>query len=56
MNNKLPEDIERLLHAMKEMSQCEDWSESRAQEIVLFGGELYDKYRSDNHLLTLPEK
>lgn len=36
--------ILKLLEAMKEMSESEDWNESRAQELVLFGGELYDTY------------
>ena len=38
------EEIKRLLEAMYRMSQPEDWSESRAQEPIMDGGSLYEKY------------
>ena len=36
-------DIMTLLESMKNLSEKEDWDESRAQAIILDGGELYDK-------------
>ena len=38
------EEIRRLLESLFEMSECEDWDESRAQELIMWGGELFSKY------------
>ena len=42
--NELPLEIKSLLKALYKMSISEDWSESEAQELVIWGGELYEKY------------
>ena len=36
-----------LLKSMHEMSQSEDWDECEAQELVVYGGELYEEYLRD---------
>lgn len=41
-------DLKRLLEALHQMSQNESWDESRAQELVVWGAELYQKYLSHN--------
>lgn len=38
------QEIENLLKALYKMSLSPDWSESKAQELVTWGGELYEKY------------
>lgn len=43
MNDK----IKRLLKALHEMSQGEDWDESSAQSLIVYGGELYEEYLKD---------
>lgn len=40
----LPDDIEDLLKSLYKMSQTEDWDESSAQELVVWGGTIYEKY------------
>lgn len=43
-------EIERFLEAVHKMSLSQDWSESHAQELVMWGGELYEEYflKNDN--------
>lgn len=38
------EQLLSLLESMKRMPKTENWNESHAQELICFGGELYDKY------------
>ena len=41
------EKIKGLLKALHEMSQGEDWDESSAQSLIVYGGELYEEYLKD---------
>lgn len=43
------EKIEKFLEAVHEMYLSEDWSESKAQELVMWGGELYEQYFKKNN-------
>lgn len=38
------EKIKSLLKALHEMSEGEDWDESSAQSLIVYGGELYEEY------------
>jgi hypothetical protein len=40
----MKESLLKLLEALKDMSQSEDWDENRAQQLVQWGGQLYDEY------------
>mgnify|MGYP003325836727 CR=1 FL=1 len=44
LTEKQIEEIKRFLESNWEMSQSEDWSEPRAQELVMWGGELYEEF------------
>lgn len=46
MNDK-ERDIKNLLKSLHKMSQSEDWDESSAQELVMWVGEIYEKYYLD---------
>lgn len=41
------EKIKSLLKSLHEMSQGEDWDESSAQSLIVYGGELYEEYLKD---------
>jgi len=41
---RFKQEIEDILKALYKMSLSPDWSESKAQELVMWGGELYEKY------------
>lgn len=43
----MDDDIKRLLEELYKMSQDENWNESHAQELIVWGGELYQKYYSN---------
>ena len=40
----VPDDLKEFLKSLHEMSECEDWDESDAQDLVMRGGQLYEKY------------
>lgn len=40
----MDDDIKKLLEALYKMSQDENWNESHAQELIVWGAELYNKY------------
>ena len=41
--------IINLLKAMYDIAQSEDWDESRAQELIMDGGDLYADYFRNNN-------
>ena len=41
----LPDEIKEFLKSLHEMSEGEDWDESDAQDLVMRGGKLYEKYK-----------
>ena len=41
----LPDEIKSLLKDLHKMSISEDWSETKAQELIMWGGQLYEKYK-----------
>jgi len=45
--NGMNEKIKSLLKELHEMSQGEDWDESSAQSLIVYGGELYEEYLKD---------
>lgn len=52
----MKEKIISLLKSMHKMSQSEDWDECEAQELVMYGGELYEEYLKEkwDGVLTTP--
>ena len=42
------EKVMGVLESMHKMMQSEDWSECRAQEMVSYGSELYEKITKNN--------
>ena len=42
----LPDDLKNFLESLWSMSLSEDWDEASAQDLVMRGGELYEKYKS----------
>jgi len=42
--NDMNEKIKSLLKSLHEMAEGEDWDESSAQSLIVYGGELYEEY------------
>lgn len=42
----LPDELKNFLESLWSMSLREDWSESDAQDLVMRGGQLYEKYKN----------
>lgn len=42
----IPSEVKSLLESLYKMSLSPDWSESKAQGLVMWGGELYEKYKN----------
>lgn len=42
----IPEDLKNFLESLWSMSLSEDWDEASAQDLVMCGGELYEKYKN----------
>ena len=48
--------IKELLKAMNDMSNSENWSESDAQDIIVWGGELYQElYDKEIKVIPMPK-